>query len=150
MDKASSGTLRIGEVARHTGVTPDALRYWEREGLIPAAERRPSGYREFPASTVERVRFLLRAKRLGFSLEEIRNLVHLQESRASTSHEVREAVLARIRDLDARIEELTALRSDLRTLADRCDGHDAIEDCPILDHLSRCEGGCAHGLDPVA
>jgi len=150
MDKASSETLRIGEVARSTGVTPDALRYWEREGLIPAPERRPSGYREFPASTIERVRFLLRAKRLGFSLEEIRNLVQLQESRASTSHEVREAVLVRIRDLDARIEELTSLRADLRTLADRCDGHDAIADCPILDHLSHCEGGCAHGLDPVA
>lgn len=144
------GTLRIGEVARRTGTTPDALRFWEKEGLIPKAARRPSGYREFPAGTVERIRFLQRSKRLGFTLEEIRSLTELQDSGAASSEPVREAVLAKIRDLDEHIASLRVLRTQLQGLADTCDGRHPLEECPILDHLSHCDGGCAHGLDATA
>lgn len=145
MDAKDEQTFRIGEVGRLTGTTPDALRLWEKAGLIPRASRRPSGYREFPEGTVERVRFLLRAKRLGFSLEEIGNLVALQDACDSDSQPVREAVLSKVRDLDEHIASLQALRDQLQTLADTCDGTHPIEACPILDHLSHCEGDCAHG-----
>ncbi|GAP65974.1 transcriptional regulator, MerR family [Mizugakiibacter sediminis] len=127
--------LTIGAVAKRAGVGIDTIRYYEREGLLPAPRRRASGYRDYDADTVERLRFIRRAKELGFSLDEIRELLALSADRERGVRGVKQRAEARLGEVERRIRELQRVRRGLKLLIDACPGHGALEHCPILRAL---------------
>ena len=124
--------LTIGKAAKAAGVGIDTVRFYEREGLLPEARRSDSGYRLYSGDDVDRLRFVRRAKGLGFSLADIRELLRLQDNRGDR-REVKSVAERRLADLDQRIAELSALRSALASLVDRCSGQGSIQGCPIID-----------------
>ncbi|WP_448098210.1 heavy metal-responsive transcriptional regulator [Luteibacter yeojuensis] len=128
--------LTIGRIAQSAGVAIDTIRFYEREGLLPEPRRRPSGYREYDQSAVSRLRFIRRAKDLGFTLEEIRELLALSADRHGGVEGVRERAAARLHAIDERIAELQRVRDGLAELVEACPGHGAPEDCPILKALA--------------
>ncbi|WP_413626008.1 heavy metal-responsive transcriptional regulator [Luteibacter sp. Lutesp34] len=128
--------LTIGRVAQSAGVAIDTIRFYEREGLLPEPRRRPSGYREYDMGTVARLRFIRRAKDLGFTLEEVRELLALSADRHGGVEGVRERAAARLHAIEERIAELQRVRDGLAELVEACPGHGAPEDCPILKALA--------------
>jgi len=132
----TQSALTIGRVAQSAGVAIDTIRFYEREGLLPEPKRRPSGYREYDLGTVARLRFIRRAKDLGFTLEEIRELLALSADRHGGVEGVRERAAARLHAIEARIAELERVRDGLAELVEACPGHGAPEDCPILKALA--------------
>jgi MerR family copper efflux transcriptional regulator len=131
-----TAALTIGRIAQSAGVAIDTIRFYEREGLLPEPRRRPSGYREYDQGTVSRLRFIRRAKDLGFTLDEIRELLALSADRNEGVEGVRERAAARLQAIDERIAELQRVRDGLSELVDACPGHGAPEDCPILKALA--------------
>ncbi len=129
--------LKIGEVARRTGLPVDTIRYYERSGLLPAPSRRPSGYRSYETDALHRLRFIHRAKALGFTLAEIDELLTL--GRGEDMQAVRAAARRKLADLDRRLPELTRIRQALATLVERCPGEGPGADCPILAALNHGE-----------
>lgn len=130
-------SLSIGRLASAAGVGIDTVRYYERAGLLPAPPRRASGYREYPAHSVERLRFIRRAKALGFSLAEVASLLALSDQRQHASADaVRRVAATRLADVEARIAELQRVRDGLRQLVEACPGHGQASDCPILSALT--------------
>ena len=131
--------LTIGRVARAAGVGIDTIRYYEREGLLPPPARRLSGYRDYTPDAVTRLRFIRRAKELGFSLPEIRELLALSVDRERGVRGVKQRAEARLAEIDRRIRELKRVQRGLRNLINACPGHGAPESCPILTALSHEE-----------
>ena len=128
--------LTIGRVARAAGVGIDTIRYYEREGLLPAPARRISGYRDYTPDAVTRLRFIRRAKELGFTLPEIRDLLALSGDRERGVRGVKQRAEARLAEIERRIRELKRVQRGLKNLIDACPGHGALETCPILGALS--------------
>lgn len=128
--------MRIGEAAAASGVSAKMIRHYEAVGLLPAASRRDSGYRDYGAAEVHALRFIRRARDLGFSLAEIAGLLALWGDRNRASAEVKRLALAHVTALEAKARDLSAMASTLRHLAAHCHG-DARPDCPILDELAR-------------
>ncbi len=128
--------MKIGEVAKAAGIGIDAVRFYEREGLLPKPARRPSGYREFTSDVVVSLRFIKRAKELGFSLKEIAELLRLEASEGTTPAEVREHAEAKLEDLEERIRALQRMRRALRKLVESCPGKGSLSDCSILRALA--------------
>ena len=124
--------MKIGELAHRTGVPIDTVRYYERQGLLPQPERQPSGYRSYQPSDITRLRFVRRAKVLGFTLEEIRDLLALSGRREDDMGSLKAAAEHRLADVEAKLSELTRIRDGLRTLVEACPGHGALDTCPIL------------------
>jgi MerR family copper efflux transcriptional regulator len=129
-------SLTIGAVAKQVGVAIDTIRYYEREGLLPAPERRASGYRMYGQATLAQLRFIRRAKDMGFTLEEIRELLALSTDRRRGVNAVKKRVEQRVAAIDTRIGELQRVRDGLVQLVESCPGHGAPEQCPILRALS--------------
>ena len=129
--------MRIGELARRVSVAIDTVRYYEREGLLSPAARQASGYRSYGGGELKRLRFIRRAKALGFSLDEIRALLTLSDEQNVA--EVKLAAQARLDDLEQRIAELERLRNGLRSLIAACPGHGRADACPILNALTQVE-----------
>lgn len=127
--------VTIGTVARQAGVGVDTIRYYEREGLLPPPRRRASGYRDYGAGVVERLRFIRRAKDLGFALGEIRELLALSTDRERGVKSVKQRAEARLGEVEQRIRELQRVRRGLKELIDACPGHGALDSCPILRAL---------------
>ncbi len=127
--------MKIGELAHRTGVPIDTVRYYERQGLLPQPERQPSGYRRYRSSDVTRLRFVRRAKALGFTLEEIRELLALSGRREDDMGSLKAAAEHKLADIEAKLAELVRIRDGLRTLIEACPGHGALETCPILHAL---------------
>ncbi|MGH8540468.1 MAG: MerR family DNA-binding protein [Stenotrophobium sp.] len=125
--------LTIGKIAQRAGVAIDTVRYYERSGLLPAAPRRDSGYRDFPANTVKRLRFIRRAKELGFTLEEIGELLALSSRRDVKA--VKATAQSRLASVEQKLAELQRIRKGLRTLIEHCPGHGDAQHCPILNAL---------------
>jgi MerR family copper efflux transcriptional regulator len=132
----ASPHLTIGRVAHAAGVAIDTIRYYEREGLLPEPERRLSGYRDYTPDAVTRLRFIRRAKELGFTLPEIRELLALSADRERGVRGVKQRAEARLVEIDRRIRELKRVQRGLKNLIDACPGHGAPERCPILTALS--------------
>ena len=128
--------MKIGEVAKAAGIGIDAVRFYEREGLIPMPARRPSGYREYKPDVVVSLRFIKRAKELGFSLKEIAELLRLEASDAASAADVREHAEAKLEDLEERIRALQKMRRALRKLVESCPGQGPLSDCSILRALA--------------
>ena len=128
--------MKIGQVAKAAGIGIDAVRFYEREGLIPTPARRPSGYREYTPDVVVSLRFIKRAKELGFSLKEIVELLRLEASDGTTAADVRERAEAKLEDLEERIRALQQMRRALRKLVESCTGQGPLSDCSILRALA--------------
>jgi MerR family copper efflux transcriptional regulator len=127
-------TMTIGRLAKQAGVKIDTIRYYERNGLIPEPTRRLSGYREYGATDVARLRFILRAKDLGFTLAEISELLSLSAGRDVRG--VKRRAEQRLEQVEHKIKELQRVRRGLKTLIDACPGHGELERCPIIAALS--------------
>lgn len=129
-------SLTISRLAQSSGVGIDTVRYYERNGLLPEPPRRASGYRAYRDEDVQRLRFIRRAKQLGFSLEEIRGLLQLSQQNEQGVPGVHATAAARLAELNARIAELERVRDGLRQLVQACPGHGTPHECPILRALS--------------
>lgn len=127
--------LKIGELAKEAGVGVETVRFYEREGLLENPERKESGYRLYNQGTVRILKFIRRAKELGFTLREIKSLLELRSNTSASRTEVREQVHKKLSEIDEKIDDLNRMRVGLQTLVDRCHGDGSIEGCPILNAL---------------
>jgi len=127
--------LTIGEVAKRAGVGIDTVRFYEREGLIDEPPRRPSGYRQYPPETVPLIRFIKRAKDLGFTLREIEELSSLRDGGGKRRNEVRALAEVKLKDIDQKLARLQAMRSALWGLLEDC-ACGKRPSCPILEALN--------------
>jgi len=132
--------LTIGDVATASGVLAKTIRYYEQIALMPEAERAANGYRIYRQQTVERLRFIKRARDLGFPIADVTELLSLYDDPNRSAGDVRDLARAHIAAIDAKLDELTGLRRTLSSLVDRCHGGDR-PDCPILNDLE-------HHLEP--
>jgi DNA-binding transcriptional MerR regulator len=131
--------MRIGELAAQSGVGIQTLRYYERRGLISEPARRPSGYRDYSPDALRIIRLIKWAQRLGFTLDEIKEIITLIESRAQ-SGAVRAHAAAKVQDIDERIRNLQSMRGALQSLVDCfCEGK-----CPIISAALDGEAVVAH------
>jgi MerR family transcriptional regulator, mercuric resistance operon regulatory protein len=128
----------ITETAREAGVNTQTLRYYERRGLLPKPPRRGSGYREYSDDAVRVVRFIKRAQELGFSLDEIEELIRLRGVRRGDRHRVRALAERKLADVDQKIAHLQSMRGALDRLVQSCRRGGAAE-CPIIDALNEVE-----------
>ena len=125
----------ISEAAEQAGVNVQTFRYYERRGLLPKPPRRTSGYREFPDDAVRIVRFIKRAQELGFSLDEVEELLRLRRHSGRNRERIRSLAERRIGDIERRIGELQRMRSALQTLVHTCHAGTTLE-CPIIEAVS--------------
>lgn len=128
-------TMNIGTVAERSGVPPKTIRYYESIGLIPSADRRSNGYRSYSDIDMHTLHFIKRARSLGFSVEEVRELLDLWHDRRRSSAAVKALAADHLLALDRKIAELTSMRRTLANLVERCRGDDR-PDCPILEDLA--------------
>ena len=108
--------MKIGELARRVGLPIDTVRYYERNGLLPPPARRASGYREYEEADIPRLRFVLRAKHLGFSLIEIRELLELSDEHVGNVGNLKAAATAKLAEVEERLGQLTRIRDALRSM----------------------------------
>ena len=127
--------LTIGEAADASGVSAKMIRHYEEIGLIPKAARSRSGYRHYRGADIHVLRFVHRARELGFSMKEISGLLGLWNNRRRASADVKRLAMKHVADLDSRISEMQAMKRTLERLASHCRG-DHRPDCPILDDLA--------------
>ena len=126
--------MNIGTVAERSGVPPKSIRYYESIGLIHPAGRRPNGYRSYSQHDMQTLAFIKRARGLGFSVEEVRDLLDLWRDRSRKSAAVKAMAAQHIEALDRKIAELQSMRRALAELVRRCRG-DSRPECPILKDL---------------
>jgi Hg(II)-responsive transcriptional regulator len=131
--------MRIGAAAEQAGVNVQTLRYYERRGLLPRPPRRGSGYREFPDEVVRIVRFIKRAQELGFTLDEIEELLRLRQDKRRDRARIRGVAERRVRQIDQKIAELHAMKRALSHLLHCCEEGATLE-CPIIEALDGVEG----------
>ncbi len=137
MNPATDAPLKIGDVARLAELTVDAVRFYEREGLLGRVRRTPAGQRQYDGEAVRRLAFVRRAAGLGFSLAEVKALLTLRVSARTPCDRVRERALGKVADIDQRIAELQAMRDALARLAQNCSDEHPTGGCPFLDELAR-------------
>jgi len=143
----TSSLLRIGALAARTGISVQAVRYYERRGLISPVGRRASGYREYAPETVAAIQFIRQTQRIGFSLEEVGELIRLRRrvasGRAAGADSVRAAVAAKRDDVSLRIRHLQSLEATLDSLLDACDrmcrGETRPAECPIFEAIDHAD-----------
>lgn len=127
--------MNIGEIAIETGVPAKTIRYYESIGLIPAAGRRDNGYRHYTEADLHTLRFVQRARALGFSVSEVEELLALWQNKRRRSATVRALALGKIGEIERKIAALEAMKRAIRHLTANCRG-DVRPDCPILDELA--------------
>lgn len=126
--------MQIGTIAEKSGVPPKTIRYYESIGLIRPAPRTEGGYRDFDDKDLQTLRFIQRARSLGFSVKDVDNLLALWHDQNRSSAEVKGLAERHVRRIDAKIRELDSMRRTLVDLMEKCRGDDR-PDCPILDDL---------------
>ena len=129
-------TMKIGELAHRAEVGIDTVRYYERHGLLPTPARLASGYRCYDQTAVARLHFVRRAKALGFTLGEIRELLALSSRHEDDMGGLKAAATEKLADVEARLAELSRIRDGLQTLVASCPGHGALQRCPIMNALA--------------
>lgn len=132
---AKAGPFNIGEAARQSGVSAKMVRHYESLGLLPTVHRTDAGYRQYGDKEVHTLRFIRRARLLGFSMAEIAELLKLWQNQQRASADVKRIAQAHVADLERRIAEMQAMRQTLQQLAHCCAG-DNRPDCPILAELA--------------
>ncbi len=128
-------SLTIGQLARRADVGVETVRFYEREGLLEVPARRPSGYRQYDEGVVDRLRFIRRAKQLGFTLNEIKELLSLRIDPATTCADVKSRAEAKLDDIASKIRSLQRMKRALVKLTKACSGSGAASACPILESL---------------
>lgn len=127
--------LTIGQVAKRVEIGIETIRFYEREGLLEQLKRGPSGYRQFDERIVARLLFIRRAKVLGFTLNEIKELLSLKLDPSTTCADMKHRAAAKIADIDTKVDSLKQIKRALVRLTKACSGSEMISDCPILDAL---------------
>jgi len=130
-------SLTIGQLARRAEVGVETVRFYEREGLLEEPARRPSGYRQYDEGVVDRLRFIRRAKQLGFTLKEIKELLSLRLDPETTCGDVKSRAEAKLDDIAAKIRSLQRMKRALVKLTKACSGRGAASECPILESLGQ-------------
>lgn len=138
-DGPEEAAMRIGELADRAGVNVQTVRYYERRGLLPEPDRTGSGYREYDESDLLRLRFILRAKALGFTLSEIGELLALRVDADTTAEDVRRHTLQKIADTEAKIRDLERIRSALRHLVGVCEAQGSPAECALMHAIETQE-----------
>ncbi|MDA1091059.1 MAG: Cu(I)-responsive transcriptional regulator [Proteobacteria bacterium] len=128
--------MNIGAAAEVTGVPAKTIRYYESIGLIPPATRAENGYRHYTGIDIDTLKFIQRARRLGFSVKDVGGLLALWQDQDRTSASVKALALKHISDVEQRIHELDSIRRTLIDLTDRCHGNDRPH-CPILEEFAQ-------------
>lgn len=128
--------LKAGDLARTAQVNRETIRFYEKQGLLPKPERSPAGYRLYSKTDLDRLVFIKNAKLLGFSLNEIKELLALADGKITTCEEVREIAQAKLDHISTQISDLTKLTKVLSKLVDQCSRSTSITDCPIIETLS--------------
>ena len=137
--------LSRGELARRAGCSIETIRFYEKIGLLPEPMRSPGGHRRYRAADQRRLRFILRARELGFSIDEIRGLLALADGRGGSCAEVRAMTLDHLDAVRRKIADLRRLESTLERIAAECTG-DEVPECPVVEALwSDGKGGAAEG-----
>lgn len=134
-DMAAGEMLNIGQAAARTGVSAKMVRHYESLGLLPDVTRTDAGYRQYGPAQVHTLRFIRRARTLGFSMAEIAELLKLWQNRQRASADVKRIALAHVADLEQRISQMQLMKQTLQQLATDCQG-DHRPDCPILAELA--------------
>lgn len=129
--------LTIGKVAHIAGIGIETIRFYEGKGLIPEPPRKESGYRQYPENIILRIRFIIRAKELGFSLKEIKELLSLRASPKAKCEDVRIRSEEKLKDIGDKIRSLRAMQRALSRLIGQCTGNAPATDCPILESLDK-------------
>lgn len=132
--------MNIGQAAQKSGVPAKTIRYYESVGLIDAAQRTAAGYRLYHDKEVQILRFIQRARSLGFSVHRVSQLMELWKDRERSSAQVKELARYHVKEIETKIAELSDMRDTLMDLMERCHGDDR-PDCPILKELARDEEG---------
>ena len=127
--------MKISEAARASGVSAKTIRYYESIGLIPRASRSESGYRSFVQMDIDTLRFVQRARSLGFSVKDVARWLDLWRDRSRGSSAVKTLATEQLGEIDRKIDELRSMRDTLEHLAEQCHG-DQRPDCPILDGIA--------------
>jgi len=128
-------TFTIGKVAKQAGLGVETIRFYERTGLLEEPERSDSGYRQYPPGAIIKLRFIKKAKRLGFSLREIGELFALHQSQDSTCSDVKAQAEEKIKDIEEKIADLHQMKAALSELICQCSGDRPVSECPILSAL---------------
>lgn len=137
--------LTIGKLAAAGNISPDALRYYEREGLIAPAAKSEGGYRLYGKDAVHRVRFIQHAQACGFTLAEIRELLQLRQIDNASCSDVRQRAIEKRRQIAAKIRTMQAMAETLdKMIAEYVDGNKVLDDCPILAALEQIDDGEEH------
>ena len=131
--------MNISDVAKKTGLTSKAIRFYEEEGLVTPPLRSENGYRSYSQQHLDELTLLRQARQVGFNLEECRELIFLFNDPSRHSADVKRRTLEKVAEIERHISELQGMRTQLLALADSCPGDDSA-DCPIIDNLS----GCCH------
>ena len=132
-------SMKIGEVAKLAGTGIETIRFYEREGVLLEPKRRPSGYRQYDEATVERLEYIRRAKELGFTLGEIKELLNLSFAHSNCDH-IRQRAEGRITDIENKIRSLQQMKRSLRKILERCQTKNSTDDCPLV-HKTRKPSG---------
>jgi MerR family mercuric resistance operon transcriptional regulator len=134
-DHNSAKRLKRAELARATGCHLETIRYYEKTGMMPDPPRSKAGYRLYDDTHVSRLRFILRARELGFSIEDIRGLLDLMDGELQTCSEVKLRTESHLADVRVKIADLKRIEQVLAETAARCSGED-VPECPVLEALS--------------
>lgn len=132
--------LKIGEVARRADVGVETIRYYERQGLLESPQRRASGYRQYDESVISRLHFIRRAKNLGFTLAEIRELLGLWCSGNTRCDHVRTRAVQKISDIDEKIRSLQTMRRSLQQIICQCERQNSVAECLLWEGLAQTPG----------
>jgi len=135
MSAQATSRFTIGTLAREAGVAIDTVRYYERCGLLPPPQRRASGYREYTRADIQRIGFIRSAKSLGFTLDEIRELLQLETDRDHGVERIKQRAQTRLDQIRANIARLHVIEQRLTALVALCPGHGEPECCPILSSI---------------
>jgi len=130
-------SLSTGQVAKAAGVNLQTIRFYEREGLLPAPKRTSAGYRQYGDDAVRIIRFIKRAQELGFTLREAKELLKLRSAGPKRAGVARRAAESKLHDIDEKIRDLTAMRAALSSLVNTCACAGESVNCPILEALEK-------------
>jgi Hg(II)-responsive transcriptional regulator len=146
MPTTDCGELTIGRLAKAAQVGVETIRYYQRLNLLPTPAPARNAFRHYPAEMVDRIRFIKRAQSLGFSLEEITALLHLNDGTAKP--QIRQLAKNRLEDIRAKMADLARMESILTALVNQCEHTHDTDSCPIIAEFSRIADTCASDLTP--
>lgn len=127
--------LSIGQLARAAGVTVETLRFYEKQGLLATPQRTDSGYRQYPPDSIKRVRFIQHAKQVGFTLNDIGELLALRQGKNTSCADIKARATHKIDQVERKIKELERISDALSRMTQKCSGSGSLSDCPILEEL---------------